>query len=122
MKSQTFYSTTGEEIKKPKKRNLSLEAYKVWLSKAISNYLRKNFVYPEKLKDKGFEAELYASLQLNPNGSVDILKITSDAYEIFEIELLRVLESMPKFRPYIFHNLNIPIRFQLPVIVRHTVN
>jgi len=63
------------------------------------DYLAKNTVYPQAVKDRGMEREVEIRFFIDENGTPTDLKVSNpDAYG-FDKEAIRLLENGPKWQP-----------------------
>ena len=63
------------------------------------DYLAKNTVYPQAVKDRGMEREVEIRFFIDENGTPTDLKVSNpDAYG-FDKEAIRLLKNGPKWQP-----------------------
>lgn len=86
---------------------------------ALMKYLRDNINYPRISRENNSQGRAYVNFVVNTDGSitdVEILKSSSDVY--LDKEAVRVVESMPKWKPGKQAGKAVRVRFTLPVMFR----
>lgn len=90
----------------------------------MMKYIQQNITYPVKERDKGIQGKCWLKFVVTPNGSicdVVVLKGVPNC-DACDQEAIRVIQSMPKWKPgsQNGHNVavffNLPINFQLSVV------
>jgi TonB family protein len=84
----------------------------------LQAYLAENLNFPEKLRKKGIQGDVYASFVVNKTGGVRDIKIVRGVDELLDQEAIRLIQQMPKWTPATFrgytkesrHNLIIPFK------------
>jgi protein TonB len=87
---------------------------------AFDAYLRKNMVYPPKLKAAGIQGKVYVQFIVEKDGSITNVKVrrTSNVVEL-DNEAVRLIKAMPKWIPGSIKgkpvrvNQTVPITFSL---------
>jgi protein TonB len=85
----------------------------------IKDYLRRNLRYPEMARTNGVEGRVYVQFTVETDGSVTDVNLKRGAQRSLDEEALRVIRSMPRWKPgknngravRVF--LTLPIYFQL---------
>jgi TonB family protein len=87
-------------------------------SNSLSDYLSEHINFPKREKKEGIEATVYTTFIIEKDGSVSNAKIIRDSTgkENFNMEVLRVINSMPKWNPA--RNFGTPIRIRMILPVR----
>lgn len=87
--------------------------------KALMNYLSKNIHYPEKAKEAGIHGRVFVNFIVEPDGSIDHVKILRGIGGGCDLEAFNVVKNMPKWNPGkqkgkpVRVSFNLPIRFSL---------
>lgn len=86
---------------------------------ALMRFLEKNIHYNEQAKMAGVKGRMYASFIINSSGKVEMVKILRGLGYGLDEEVIRVLNSMPPWKPGYFRGkpvstiMNIPVSFNL---------
>ena len=86
---------------------------------ALMKYLRDNINYPRISRDNNSQGKSYISFVVNTDGSIqyaEIMKSSGD--EHLDNEAIRVVSTMPKWRPGRQSGKAVRVRFTLPVVFR----
>lgn len=85
----------------------------------MMEYLGKNIKYPEEAKRKNLEGKIYVGFIVNSKGRVTDVKIVKGVNPLLDNEALRVIRSMPDWKPAedkgkaVSMQMNLPIRFTM---------
>jgi len=93
------------------------EKMPVFSKGSLSDWLAKTITYPKKLQKKGIEGTVYATFIIEKDGSmsdIHILKGVTNGQEL-DKEVLRVLNTMPKWKPGMTNGKPVRVRYTLPV-------
>lgn len=86
---------------------------------ALLKHIAKNTVYPDSARDNGIQGKVFISFVINKEGYVTKVKTVRSVHPILDNEAIRVIESLPKWKPgkqrgqYVNVNFIIPINFTL---------
>lgn len=86
---------------------------------SLNAFLHRNIRYPKDAKDKKIEGTVYVSFVVERDGDITDAKVVRDIGYGCGEEALRVLNTMPKWKPATQHGYavrqqnNLPIRFSL---------
>lgn len=79
-------------------------------------WLTKNLKYPPTaLKDK-IQGKVMVSFIVNTDGSISDVKVVQNAHRLLETEALRVIRSMPKWKPGMDHGKICRTMIAIPVV------
>jgi protein TonB len=84
---------------------------------ALMQYLSSNIKYPEECRKMGVEGKVFVKFIVDPTGSiinVHILRGIADG-KLLEKEAVRVVESMPKWKPGTQGGKAVNVYFTLPI-------
>ena len=84
------------------------EACKKWLS--------SNVMYPEYCRDKGIEGRVIVYFVVEKDGSIEDIKTIQSPHELLSAEAIRVVSSMPKWKPARIGSKSVRSRFNLPIM------
>jgi len=82
---------------------------------ALTEFLKKNIVYPEAEKLNGKEGIVYISFIVGKDGAIKSIKILRGVSEAFDKEALRVVKSMPRWNPGERRGAKVDVNFTLPI-------
>ena len=80
---------------------------------SLSKFLDRNTKYPKT--DLYFEGEVDVEFRVERNGKITNAKIKKGIYQLFDDEALRVVRSMPNWRPAEYKGTAIPTTQTIPV-------
>ncbi len=66
---------------------------------ALREYIKENTVYPEEAKAKGLSGKVFVQFVVNKEGDVVNIKIARGVDPILDNEAIRVIQSLPKWKP-----------------------
>jgi TonB family protein len=86
---------------------------------ALMKYLRENIKYPEECAKENIQGKAFVSFVVKKDGSISDIKIMkSSGNEKLDNESLRVVSSMPKWKPGMQRGEVVNVRFSLPIMFR----
>ena len=86
---------------------------------ALMTFLSENIKYPRISRDNGSQGRAFVGFTVNSDGSIqdiEIMKSTGDIY--LDMEAIRLVESMPKWKPGRQNGKPVRVKFVLPVNFR----
>jgi len=83
--------------------------------KAMMEFLSKNIVYPEKAKEAGIQGRVFVGFVIEKDGSVSEVKIMKGVGGECDEEALRVVKSMPKWKPGKKDGKSVRVSYTLPI-------
>jgi TonB family protein len=81
----------------------------------LQKYLAKNINYPTSARELGLSGKVIASFVVEKDGSVSNVEILRAAGKDFDAEAIRVIKSMPNWKPGKQNGKPVRIRFTLPI-------
>lgn len=84
-------------------------------SEAMMKYVIKNIIYPKSEIEKGIEGKVMVSFIVEKDGSLSNVKALNSISEALDKEAIRVVESMPKWKPAIYKNEAVRSQMTLPI-------
>lgn len=84
-------------------------------SNKIHEFIAKNIVYPEISKENGVEGRVIAKMIIEKDGSVSNIEIIRKVDPALDSEAIRVLKSLPKFRPGQQHGEAVRVMYNIPI-------
>ncbi|MDO4190768.1 MAG: energy transducer TonB [Bacteroidales bacterium] len=86
---------------------------------ALMKYLSSNIKYPQTAAQNGIQGRVVCRFTVRKDGSVgDVEVIIHGDHPSLDREAIRVIESMPKWKPGQQRNKNVNCKFTLPVVFR----
>ena len=82
---------------------------------AMSSYIAKSVVYPEKAKADGVQGKVYVQFVVEPDGSVGDVTVLRGVGGECDDEALRVVKSMPKWQPATFKGNPVRSKYVMPI-------
>ena len=87
-------------------------------NEGLAAYLRKNLVYPESAVDNGVQGRVTVGFIVERDGSVASVEIKKSVDPALDKEALRVVKSMPRWKPGKQQGKAVRTRFSVPVVFR----
>lgn len=84
-------------------------------TEAMSKFLSDNLRYPKKARRKGIEGQVIVSFVINEDGSINRITIVKGLGYGCDEEVIRVISTMPSWKPGRQKGENVKVRFLLPV-------
>jgi protein TonB len=84
---------------------------------ALMQYLSSNIKYPEECRKMGVEGKVFVKFIVDPTGKIinsQILRGVEDG-KLLEKEALRVIETMPNWKPGKQGGKNVSVYFTIPI-------
>lgn len=84
----------------------------------LKRYISKNIRYPKKIRKAGVEGRVVLMFVINKDGSVINEKIVKSLDKACDEEALRLVRSMPKWKPGLQEGKPVKVMYTLPVTFR----
>lgn len=81
----------------------------------IFKYLAENVKYPEMARAAGTEGTVLSKIFIDPTGQVKLPHILRSVSEECDLEVIRVLRSMPKWTPGMSNGKAVTVEYIIPV-------
>ena len=85
---------------------------------AFMQWLTKNLKYPAEAQSSKVQGKVIVSFIVNKDGSVADVKVATSAHPLLDSEALRVLKTMPKWKPGMDHNKVCRTMIAVPVVFK----
>lgn len=82
---------------------------------ALMRYIADNVKYPEISMEMAEQGTVYIQFVVEEDGELTSFKVIRGVSDALDKEALRVMKSMPKWKPGFLHNRKQKVRFTLPV-------
>ena len=86
--------------------------------RALMDFVKDNIQYPAEAKEKGIKGLLYVNFIVEPDGSLSNIKVLKGVGGGCDEEAIRLVESMPKFKPGMQNGEAVRVSYTIPVIFR----
>ncbi len=84
----------------------------------MMKYLATNVKYPEEAFSKGIEGRVILTFIVEKDGSISNVKVAKSVNEAIDAEAVRVVESMPKWKPGKQNGKEVRVKYTIPVTFR----
>ncbi len=81
----------------------------------LRKYIAENTIYPEEAKNKGLEGKVFINFIVSKTGEVQNVKVAKGIDPLLDNEAIRVVQSMPKWKPATLRGKPVVIPFTVPV-------
>ena len=81
----------------------------------LMNYIKKNVKYPPIAKEYNITGKVFVSFIVNQSGSVTNVKIVRGVDKNLDAEALRVVKSLPKYKPGKQRGKAVRVMFTIPI-------
>lgn len=81
-------------------------------------FLAKSIKYPVLAQENGIQGRVSCSFVINPDGSLSDIGVVRGIDPMLDAEAIRVLKSMPNWKPGIQNNMAVAVRYTVPVTFR----
>ena len=85
---------------------------------ALSDYLHDNIKYPESCRRDSIQGRVIISFVVEKDGSINSEEIVKGVHEQLDAEALRVISTMPKWKPGKQRGKGVRVKYALPVKYR----
>lgn len=85
---------------------------------ALMKFLNDNIKYPEEAQKKGAEGRVICQFVVEKDGSLSEVNVIRSADPLLDAEAVRVIESMPKWKPGKQRGQYVRVKYTLPVLFR----
>lgn len=82
---------------------------------ALRDYMQSNMKYPTEAQQKGEAGTVYVSMIINEDGRLSDAKVLRGVSQSLDAEALRVISSMPNWKPGTQDGKAVKVRFNIPV-------
>lgn len=81
----------------------------------LMEYVAKNLTYPQEARDKGIDGRVFIGMVIEKDGSVSNVKVLRGIGGGCDEEAVRVISSMPKWKPGKIKGEPVPVSYQIPI-------
>ncbi|MBR5061377.1 MAG: M56 family metallopeptidase [Prevotella sp.] len=84
----------------------------------LMKFLQTNVKYPKEATDKGIQGRVLVQFIVKSDGSISDAKVVREAHPLLDAEALRVVKSMPKWKPGMQSGKIVNVKYVIPVTFR----
>ena len=81
----------------------------------IVEFISKNIHYPQAAKEKGIQGRVFIGFIIEKDGSISNVRNLRSVDSELDAEAMRVVESMPKWKPGMHEGEPVRVSFQIPI-------
>lgn len=89
---------------------------------ALITFIQKNIQYPSDAYETGKQGRVIVQATIDTDGSVIQPSIIYSVDSLLDKEALRIIQSMPKWKPGKYHGKEVKVKYHFPVTFRITDN
>jgi len=82
---------------------------------ALLKFVGENLIYPPEAEKNNIQGRVTLKFVVNPDGSVGTIEIIRGVDPLLDTEAVRVVKTLPKFKPGRQRGIPVPVWFSLPV-------
>lgn len=83
---------------------------------ALLRYVSENLKYPEEALENNIQGKVILQFAVGTDGSVDRLSVLKGVDQLLDNEAIRIVNTLPKFKPGKQNGVPVPVWFTLPVV------
>lgn len=84
-------------------------------TESIKNFIAENLIYPVNSKQNEIVGTVYVTFVINPVGNVSNVRVLRGINEELDTEALRIVTSMPQFKPGLHRGKPVAVQYTLPI-------
>ena len=84
----------------------------------LTEYIKKNLRYPEEAKKAGTQGRVVVQFLINKNGAISDVSVLRSVDRLLDAEAVRLVRSMPKWKPGMQKGKAVTVKYTLPVPFR----
>ena len=81
----------------------------------LNKWLRKNLRYPVRCSEMGIEGKVFVEFVVERDGSITSINVVRSADPDLSQEAIRVVKTMPKWKPGMQRDKAVRVRFTIPI-------
>lgn len=85
---------------------------------ALLKYVSEKLVYPAQAQDINLQGRVTVKFAVNSDGSVDRISVIGRVDPLLDNEAIRVVSTLPKFKPGRHNGVEVSVWFTLPIIFK----
>ena len=84
----------------------------------MMKFLSDNIKYPAEAQEKGIHGRIITNFVVEKDGSLNEVKVVRGVDPLLDAEAVRVIQSMPNWKPGTQKGETVRVRYTLPVVFR----
>lgn len=84
----------------------------------LMEFIANNIRYTDEMKETGITGRVVVSVVIKKDGSIGEPKIIRSIHPLFDNEALRVISSMPKWRPGSQRGKHVEVTYSIPILFK----
>ena len=84
----------------------------------LMEYFRKNMRYPKAAKEAGTQGRVTVQFVVDKDGSIKDVRVLRSVDKEMDAEAIRLVKTMPKWKPGTQRGVAVPVRYTVPVAFR----
>ena len=85
---------------------------------ALLKFIGENVRYPKEAQEKGIQGRVIVNFVVNKDGSLSDMKVVRGQDASLDAEAIRIISTMPKWKPGMQRGQAVNVRFTLPITFR----
>lgn len=81
-------------------------------------YISRNIKYPVPAQENGIQGTVYLRFEVKKDGSIGIVQVLKSVDKLLDDEAVRVLKTLPKFKPGMINGKPVNVWFSIPVVFK----
>lgn len=81
----------------------------------VQKYIRSHLNYPPEVVRKGVTGKVFVHFTIEKDGRVDNVKVACQVHPLLEVEAVRVISNMPKWKSARKHGMSIRVSYTVSV-------
>ena len=81
----------------------------------LLNFIHKNTLYPAESRKQHIEGKVYVQFMIDTEGFVTKIKVLQSVDPLLDKEAIRVISSMPKWKPGRINDKNVSAPYTIPI-------
>ncbi len=86
----------------------------------LYRFLNKKIKYPLSAKESGIQGRVVCQFIINQDGSIDDIVVIKSVDPDLDLEAIRVIKTMPKWKPGKINGETVRVKYTLPILFRIT--
>ena len=82
---------------------------------ALRRFIAENVIYPYEARKKGIQGVVFIRFEVKKNGFIGKVEIQKGVHKILDDESVRVVKSLPKFKPGMQDGKTVNVWFSIPI-------
>ena len=85
---------------------------------ALMKFINENIIYPSEAQDNNIQGRVILKFAVNTDGSADRIEVLRGVDSLLDNEAVRVVTTLPRFKPGKQGGVPVPVWFVLPVVFK----